>query len=452
MFQGTRLQMIELQNVPLDARVFGFALLASVGTGVFFGLLPTALSRRPDLTATLRQSGAKETGRTGILRPAITVVQLSLSLALLVGAILLTRTLINYYAIEPGYDTDLASFTIDVQPQGYTMERRRAFEDALFERIRSAPEFRGAALTQTPPFAGFYGVNRIVHPSAGDTVSVVAEWISPGYFETLQAEILAGRPLGDGDMGAGDGMRNVVVSEALARRLFEGGNALGRTFTLASRTPGELHVVGVAANKRVRNLTGEPEFVLYEPFDSPSRLAMYITVVISSPLPVARTEAVLRGIVDSIDPALPFMYVERLSDKLARVVAEQRLFARLLLTLAGIALTMAAVGLYAVIAWSVASRTREIGIRMALGADRRRILEMVLRQAAILVGTGAVLGLAGAFFMSRLIESRLFGVEPLDPLMHVAGATLFVLVAFAAAAVPTRAASRVDPMVALRHD
>ena len=452
LFEGTRVQFIELENVRLDGRVFAFALCASLATGALFGLLPGALSPRTDLCAALRRTGARETGRMGIVRPFITVVQLALSLALLVGAILLTRTLLNHYAIEPGYDTSLASFTIDVQPQGYSPERRRAFEDALFAGLLAAPEFERVALTQTPPFAGFYGVNRIVHPATADTVSVVAEWISPGYFETLDAGIIAGRPLRAEDMGAGEGVRNVVVSAALARRLFGGDAALGRTFRLASRTPGELHVVGVAADKRVRNLTGEPELVLYEPYDAPSRLALYITVVIRSSLPLAQTEAALRRVVDTLDPALPFMYVELLSDKLARVMSEQRLFARLLLTLATVAIAIAAVGLYAVVAFTVAARTREIGIRMALGADARRILRMVLREVGTLVAAGIAFGLAGAYFVSRLVEHRLYGVDPLDPLVHLGGAVLFATIALLAAAAPTRSASRVDPLVALRHE
>jgi predicted permease len=451
-FQGTRLQQIELKNVPLDARVFGFALLASVATGLLFGLVPTALSRRLDMNAALKEAGARDTGRTSWVRSVITVVQLSLSLPLLVGVILLTRTLLNYYAIEPGYDTRLVSFTIDVQPQGYTPERRRAFEDALYDRIREAPEFESAALTQTPPFAGFYGISRILHPATTDTVTAVAEWISPGYFETLGARILTGRALGQEDMGAAGGARNVVVSEALAMRLFGGEPPLGRSFTLASRTPGDLRVVGVAANKRVRNLTGDPEWVLYEPYDAPSRMAQYITVVVATPLSVPRAEAVLRRLVDSLDPSLPFMYVERLSDKLSRVTAEQRLFAHLLVSLSVMALLMAAVGLYSVIAFSVAARTREIGIRMALGADRMRVLRLVLRQAATLTGIGIILGLAGALFISRLIDSRLFGVERLDPAAYIVAGALFAIVALMAAAVPTRTASRVDPMVALRHE
>jgi putative ABC transport system permease protein len=451
-FQSTRLEMIELANVPLDTRVFAFALLVSAVTGLLFGLVPTALARRLDMTAALREAGTRETGRRTYVRSAITVVQLSLSLALLVGAILLTRTLLNYYAIQLGYDTRLVAFTIDMQPQAYAPERRRAFEDQLFETIRATPEFGAAAMTQTPPFAGFYGTVRILHPERGDTVSAVGEWISPGYFETLRAEILSGRPLGAEDMRAGSGLRNVVVSEALARRLFGDGQALGRTFRLASRTPGELRVVGVAANKRVRNLTGDPETVLYEPYDAPSRMAQYITVVVRSQRSVPETEAVMRRLVDGLDPALPLMYVERLSDKLARVTAEQRLFARLLISLAAVALLMAAVGLYAVIAYSVAARTREIGIRMALGAGRRRVFGMVLKQAGALAAVGIVLGIGGALFVSRLVESRLYGVERLDPAVYVTAAALFAVIALVAAAAPTHAASRVEPTIALRHE
>jgi predicted permease len=452
LFQGTRLQLIELEKVPLDGRVFAFALAASVVTGLLFGLVPTALARGLDLASALKEGGTRQTGRSNWVRSVITVVQLSLSLALLAGALLLTRTLLNYYAIELGFDTRLVSFTLDMQPQGYTAERRRALESALLDRLRAAPEFESAALTVNTPFAGFYGVGRLLHPETADTLQYVAEWISPGYFETLDATILSGRPLGAEDFGAGEGVRNVVVSEALARRLFGSADALGRTFRSTARTAAEMRIVGVAANKRVRTLDADPELVLYEPLDAPSRGAQYVMVVVRTSLPVPRAEAAMREIVDGLDPALPFMYVERLSDKLGRAMAEQRLFARLLVTLASIALVLAAVGLYAVVAYSVAARTREIGIRMALGADRRRVLLLVARQAAILAGAGIALGVVGARWVSRLVESRLFGVEPLDPSVHAAAAALFLVIAIAAAAVPARRATRVDPLVALRHE
>jgi predicted permease len=452
LFRGTRLNQIELDQVPLDGRVLLFALLVALVTGLLFGLVPTLVSRGTDLMRALRQSGVRDTGAGRHVRSAVTVVQLSLSLTLLIGAALLTRTLLNYYAIELGFDTNVVSFTIDVQPQAYGAQRRDVFEAELFERIRSEPLFEHAALTQTPPFAGFYSVARALHPVRGDTITVVSQFVSPGYFETLDAELVAGRPIEDEDMRAGQGPRNVVISQALARMLFDTGSPLGRTFTLAGRAPGPLHVAGVAADKRVRRLTDEPEGVLYEPFDAPSRLAQYISVIVRSPMSVQQTQATLRSIVDALDPSLPFMYVERLRDKTARALAEQRLFARIVVTLATLALLMAAVGLYGVIAYSVAARTREIGIRMALGARQANVMALFLRHAGLLAGMGISLGIAGAVALSRLVESRLFGVEPLDPLAFAAAALVFLAIALTAAAIPTRSAARVDPGVALRAE
>jgi ABC-type antimicrobial peptide transport system permease subunit len=208
----------------------------------------------------------------------------------------------------------------------------------------------------------------------------------------------------------------------------------------------------VAADKRVRRLTEEPEDVLYEPFDAPSRLAQYISVIVRSPMSVPETQATLRAIVDGLDPTLPFMYVERLQDKTARALAEQRLFARVVLTLAGLAMLMAAIGLYGVIAHSVAARTREIGIRMALGAQRKAVMALFLRHAGTLAAVGVALGVAGAIWLSRLVESRLFGVEALDVTAFIGAALLFLVIALIASAIPTRAAVRVDPVVALRTE
>jgi predicted permease len=452
LFRGTRLNQIELDQVPLDLRVLLFALALAIGTGLLFGLVPTLVSRAGGLTRALRQAGARDTAAGRGVRATLTVVQLSLSLTLLIGAALLSRTLLNYYAIELGFDTNVVAFTIDVQPQAYTPERKRTFEANLFERIRNEPKFQSAALTQTPPFAGFYGIARVIHPVRGDTVQVVSQFISPNYFATLEAEIVAGRGIRDEDLRAGDGPRNVVVSQTLATRLFGDGSALGQTFSLSGRSPGPVHVVGVAADKRVRRLTEEPEDVLYEPFDAPSRLAQYISVIVRSPMSVPETQATLRAIVDGLDPTLPFMYVERLQDKTARALAEQRLFARVVLTLAGLAMLMAAIGLYGVIAHSVAARTREIGIRMALGAQRKAVMALFLRHAGALAAVGVALGVAGAIWLSRLVESRLFGVEALDVTAFIGAALLFLVIALVASAIPTRAAVRVDPVVALRTE
>jgi ABC-type antimicrobial peptide transport system permease subunit len=167
---------------------------------------------------------------------------------------------------------------------------------------------------------------------------------------------------------------------------------------------------------------------------------------------VPETQATLRAIVDGLDPTLPFMYVERLQDKTARALAEQRLFARVVLTLAGLAMLMAAIGLYGVIAHSVAARTREIGIRMALGAQRKAVMALFLRHAGTLAAVGVALGVAGAIWLSRLVESRLFGVEALDVTAFIGAALLFLVIALVASAIPTRAAVRVDPVVALRTE
>jgi predicted permease len=452
-FRGTRLEMIELENVPLDTRVLIFALLAAAATGLLFGLVPTALSRRMDLTAALRESGARATGVRTRVRSAIAALQLALSLALLVGALLLTRTLLNYRALELGFDESVVAFTIDMAPQGYTVERRQAFEDALYDRLAATPELEHAALTLTTPFAGFYAVSRILNPQdAVDTVTVVSEWVSPGYFETLATPIVLGRGIERQDLDAGTGVRNVVVSETFARDLFGGMAVLGRMIRSARADGGDMRIVGVAADKRIRSMTADPELVLYEPYDAPTRLAQYITVVIRSRLGVPEAEAALRRVVDGLDSALPFMYGERLSDKTARALSEERLFARLLLTLAGIALFLAAVGLYAVIAYSVSARTREIGIRIALGAHRGHVLRLVGRETAVLAAVGTGLGIAGAIAVSRLVESRLFGVQPLDAGVYLFAAAFFLLIALVATAVPTRTATRIDPVAALRHD
>jgi predicted permease len=455
LFRGMRMGIFNLDNVPFDGRVLAFALLAAITTSLLFGLVPTALSRRLDMTQTLRVSGRRDTSAKTHVRSAIAVVQLALSLTLLVGAVLLTRTLFNLYNVDLGFDAEhVYAFLTDTEPQGYDTDRRNVFEMALLDRLQQTAAVDAAALTVNAPFAGVTSGHSIRHPDDRDSmVPVKMDWVSAGYFETLNARMLAGRALGPEDRVSGSsGPMNVVVSATLARQLFDSSPAVGRTVALGAREPRDLLIVGVAADKRLASLTGEPEAMVYQPLDDPERHHEWMYVLVRTRLPLNDAEALVRQAVDALDPALPITQVERLSDKVERHLSEERLFARLLVALASIALLMAAVGLYAVIAYGVAQRTREIGIRMALGARRRRVMAMVLKQAGLLAGIGVVLGIAGGLALSRFIESRLFGVEPLDPGVYAAAALLFGVVTLAAAYVPTRRATLIEPVVALRHE
>ncbi|MGH7552618.1 MAG: FtsX-like permease family protein, partial [Longimicrobiales bacterium] len=414
----------------------------------------TALSRKLDMTRALRESGRRDTGGKARVGSAITVVQLALSLTLLVGAGLLTRTLLNLYAVDLGFNAEqVYSFMLNMGPQGYNADRRNAFESALLERMRGTAGVHAAALTLNPPFGGVTGGSRLRHPEDPEKQSrVILEWVSPNYFETLRAGMVDGRAIGPEDMRSGAGPTPVVVSAMLARQLFGSSPPVGRTVSEGVGEQRELLIVGVAADKRLASLTGDPEAVLYQPLDAQPRYGDWTVLLLRTTLPLEDAEALVRKTVDSLDPALPLTQVERLSDKVERHLSEERLFARLFVALASIALLMAAIGLYAVIAYGVAQRTREIGIRMALGARRRRVMAMVLKQAGVLAGIGTVLGIAGGLVLSRFIENRLFGVEPLDPGVYAGAAMMFGVVALAAAYVPTRRATRIEPVVALRHE
>ncbi len=452
-FRGAQLWYFELEGAPFDGRVFGFALLAAVSTGVLFGLIPTALTRRADLTGSLREAGRRTTaGRTRV-RSAIAVVQLSLSVALLVGALLLTRTMLNLGRVDVGFDPDdVYAFTISTSPQGYRLPQRTAFERALLDRLNGISGIQAAGLSVNAPFNRVSFTSVIQHPTAAErAVDVMTDWISPGYFETLRNPVLEGRALRAEDLGS-SGATNVVISRALGRDLFGSAPAIGRTMIEGRRDPRELRIVGVVADRRGMDLTSGPDLVLYEPVDASSRISDWIVALVRTPLGLREAEALVRCAVDALDPALPLTQVEPLADKLERSVSEQRLVARVVVALAVIALVMAAIGLYGVITWSIAERTHEIGIRMALGAQARRVLLMVVEQAGALIVMGALLGIAGAVALSRVIENQLFGVERFDAAVYVFAAALFALVGLAAAVAPTRRATRVDPLIALRHD
>jgi predicted permease len=455
LFEGSTFWRHDLGQTPFDARVFAFVALASVATALLFSIVPTVLAGRFDLMKRLSGASARTSGRTAFVRRVMTVVQLALSLALLVGAGLLARTLFNLNAVELGFDAHrVFSFLVDTGPQGYDDERRAVFERALLDRLRAEPGIQAAALSVNAPFtvSAWSAVHRAETPD--ERVRVVMDWISPGYFDVLGNRLLDGREFSTQDRATAAGPASAIVSETLARQLFGDRPAVGRTMLMPQyrSDPRELRIIGVVADKRVTTVKEQPEAIVYEPLDAEGRIGDWSSVLVRSPLSLAAAEAAVRRAVDALDPALPITGAEPLSAKVERSFGEQQMFARLLVALATIALLMAAVGLYGVISYSVAERTREIGIRMALGARRERIFALVMREAGAFAAVGILLGVLGAVALSRALESRLFGVRAFDPATYASAALIFAALALTAAAVPTRAAIRVDPVSALRRD
>ncbi|MGD8276653.1 MAG: ADOP family duplicated permease [Gemmatimonadota bacterium] len=458
-FRGQRLfGLPPISSVGIDGRVLLFALLASIATGVTFGILPAIVARgrdfRPEMGTWSGTAGGRGTAR---LRGVFTVIQVGASIALLVGALLLSRTLLNLNRVDPGFDPDgLLLFGVSPQEQGYTSAGAHALQSRILDALSGHPGVRSVSVASSTPFADLYAILRLRSAEAPpDTPPVEADvfFISPDFGATLGVPQLAGRSFtaaeSFGAAGAsGDGL---VLSRTAAQRLFGDDDPLGRTVIeeqyrgAATRT-----VIGVVDDVRVSDLRAAPGPVVYQPLAAAWQSAFF--VVVRTTMPRRDAEAAVRGVMARLDASLPFFQVESATESIERNTAEDRLVTRLVALLAGLAGALAAIGLYGVVASSVARRRREIGIRMALGAGRGTVIGSIARETGVLVGVGIVVGVAGAWSLSRVLASRLFGVQPLDPIAYGMAAALFMLVALAAAAGPARTATRVDPVRTLRSE
>jgi ABC-type antimicrobial peptide transport system permease subunit len=286
-------------------------------------------------------------------------------------------------------------------------------------------------------------------------VEVRRNGVTPDYFRTMGIQLLGGRVFTQGEVFTAGGDYPVVLNEALAARLFGEVSPLGRELRTRRRSDGlveTFRVVGVVRNTRLLSLRAEDGMMLYLPLARiPSSLGS-VVLLVKSPGAQAAVTAAVREVAAGLDSSLPLYGVEGLSERVEASLSEERLFARTLALLAIVAVVLAAVGLYGLVAFGVAERTREFGIRIALGADQRRILRLVMRQARVLAGLGVGVGLAGAVGLGRIVESRLFGVEPVNVIVYVSAAVALGLVALVASYLPARAATLVDPVVALKYE
>jgi putative ABC transport system permease protein len=446
-----------LAGVAVDMRVLVFSIALALATAVLFAAVPTLFSRKWDLVTNLREAARSETGRTAWVRSGLVVLQLAMSAALVVPAILLVSSVRNLNDVELGFDPDgVHAFGLTVDPQGYDIEQRTMLQTQLLERLRAEPSFAGAATTTTTPFWMARFLARISGPQqeGGDPVLVSNPFISDGYFDLLRI----GRPdaASASAATAESALRDapvdaVVVSRSAAELLFGSTDVVGRTFTEHGFTGDEVRrVVGVVEDVRHAQLREAPAPVVYRPA-AHARQGGFMLLVRSRVTP-AQTEAIVGDVLASLDPALPFFRAEPLRAEIDAAMMEELLFARLTVVLGMLAALLAAVGLYGLMAYSVAQRRREIGIRMALGARAARVVLLVTRDTTRLTLIGLALGCIGAWAIARLLQTMLFGVQPLEPVSYLVAAAFFLVIGLAAAALPARSAAGVQPAVTLRTD
>lgn len=445
-----------------DGRVLLFATATAVTAGIVFGLIPALRTARADVRTVLAGDSRAIAGHGTRLRSGLVAVQLALSFVLLAGTGLMLRSLYNARVVDPGFDPDGAAVvSVDAAMRsGYDEEAGRLFFRRLRDRVRTLPGVQAVGMVRTLPLVHFqsnHTPNSIGRVARRDRRSpppppVYFSAADHGFFDAAGIDLIAGRTFGPQDYGAG-AERVAVINETMARRFFDAGaSPVGRTLPIAVRPDRETptRVVGVVRDFRNLSLDQEPRAQYWYPWDR-SYAGDMVLVARTTGDPTALA-ATLGQLVEDIDPGMPVLEAASFRTLVGGTLAETRTVSTLIAVFGAIALVLAAVGLYGVMAYSVARRTREMGVRIALGARARDVLGMVLKQGLVLVGAGLGIGVLGALAGLRILEGMLFGVTPGDPVALGGGALVLGAVAVVAALVPAWNATRVEPVDALKQE
>lgn len=451
--------------VSLDWRVLLFTLVVAVLTGILFGLVPSLTASRSDITSTLRESGARAGGgmRQNKARSILVVTEMALALILLIGAVLLIRTFGALRGVNPGFDAHNI-LTMDMSLAGARFEKAAAVDQLGRDgrqRLESLPGVASAAMTCCLPLEGGYSLPFAIEGQVSKDTE--AEWISvsPHYFEVFRIPINAGRPFNERDTGAGS--RVVIVNEEFAKKFFAKGDGLGSRLTIGHGVGPEFEeaareIVGIVGDVR-QGLDQPPNPVMYVPIAQVNdgvialnnRIGAIQWVVKTTLQPFSLSGDIQRELREA-SGGLPVAHIRSMQQVVGESTARNDFNMTLLTIFASVALVLAAIGIYGLMAYSVQQRTQEIGVRMALGANPYQVLRMVVLQGMRLNFIGVILGVAASLGLTRLMESMLFGIKPWDPATIIFVVLLLSLVTLLAAYLPARRASRVDPIVALRYE
>jgi putative ABC transport system permease protein len=449
-----------LDEVSLDIRVVSFALAITFVTGILFGLSPTIAGSRDNLVESLKEGGQRSgSSPAGAkLRNGLLISEVALALVLVISAGLLTRTFFHLLSVDPGFNpTRVLTFELTLPATKYTDQPQIV---ALYQRtlqsIRSLPGVESAGITAITPLAGATESTTIRlpdHPSQDPKAPAFSNYtmVSPGYFAAAGTPLLRGRDFLDSDTA--DSLPVAIISSAMAKKYWPGEDAIGKQVAPTSKKYPEATIIGIVADVKRLSLREDPPPEMYVPYNQkvwPSLLTMD-ALVRTKVDPPSLTDTV-RGALRSVDADLPLAKIATLNTIVDDSMTLPRFAMVVLGSFAALALLLASVGMYGVISYFVAQRTREIGVRVALGAQRRDVFGMVLGQGARLAAIGIALGLLAALAAARMMVSFLYGVQPIDPLTFAALPFLLLCIALLACYLPARRAMRVDPMVALHHE
>jgi predicted permease len=448
---------VTLSSDP-DLRVMFFTIGLSIATALLFGIAPAIQATRSGVAGTLKDEAGGVVGGTGHarVRKGLVVAQVALSVMLLAGAALFARSLYNLRSLDPGFSVDrLLSFAIDPSLSGYDQARVKALYKSAQERLAALPGVRSASMSSIMPLSGngWQATMRVdgYTPKQDESMNVSINSVGPGFFATLGIPLMAGREITERDVPGAP--QAVVINEAMAKYYWGNErNAIGKRLGYRRDKEGfPLEVVGVVKDSKDTSLRDEiPRFVYTSYQQEPDLTDM--TFFVRAQADATGATAAVRDAIRALDPALPLYAVKTMEAQASESLFVERMVAWLSAAFGALATLLAAIGLYGVMSYAVARRTREIGIRMALGAERRAVLWLVLKEVAVLSAIGIASGLAISLYATRFVKAQLFGLSPTDPATLAIATLTIALVAFLAGYLPARRASALDPMLALRTE
>jgi len=436
-----------------DATVLAFSFAVSMAAGLLLGIVPALQSTNLEIAATLKDesAGAGTSGRRLNLRNALVVAQVAVALVLMVGAGLFLKSMRQAQRVDPGFGKDPAVLlTYAVAANRYTVEEGRIFVRTLLERIEQLPRVQSAGITSNIHLNTLsssslnFNVDGVEPPPGQQTHNAYSCTVDPGFFSAMGIPIIRGRNFRDSDLP--DGQRVAIISEAMAERFWPGQDPLGR----ALRRSQDMVVVGIAANAKIRTLGENPRSFIYRPYSQD--YTTYLTLIAKTELDAEKTALDVLATARELDPELWIWEAKTMERHLGIMLLPFRLTALLLSVFAMLGMALASVGLYGIVSYAVSQRSREVGIRMSLGADGGAVMRMLIGGGLKLVAIGGVIGLGLAFVVTRALGSLLLEVGTTDPAAFAGSTMLLTAVGFFACYFPARRAARVDPMVALRHD
>jgi predicted permease len=443
-------------QLRLQPSVVLFAAGLSIGTGLLFGMFPALHSTRPDLVTTIRANAGQLSGARAAtrFRTSLVTAQIALSMALLISAGLFIKSLVNVSRVDLGLNSEnVVTFGISPELNGYEAERTRALFERVEDELAAIPGVTGVTASLVPILSGsnwgssvaVEGFKRGPDTDDGSRYNEVG----PDYFRTLGIPIMSGREFTRADaLGAS---KVAIVNEAFTRKFGLGRNAVGKRIGTGRDETLDIEIVGVVRDAKYSEVKQEIPPLFFQPWRQDSTVGS-MTFYARTSLDPAQLVRTVPAVIKRLDPNLPVENLKTLPQQVRENVFLDRMISTMASAFAALATLLAAVGLYGVLAYTVAQRTREIGVRMALGADGRRVRGMVLRQVAVMAAIGGVIGIAAAIGLGRAAQSLLYGLQGHDPWVIALSSVVLAAVALGAGYIPARRASRVDPMQALRYE